>query len=395
MITSLLKNSGIYFTGLSAGKVLTVLLFVLLARLLGPSSFGQYVFFLTVLQLITIVSDIGLIQWFQKEAHVSAAKELMHEIIPVRIVTLVVSGILTYAILTATNALPGEATLLLVLTMIPEAFLSVLDGYYFHLHRSFMVALKTVVRTAFMIIGVLLFRDEIQFFSIIYVYVLTAFVTMIWYTPWHLLLDLKWPTIHRQIQVVKSSMKYATLIFTSFAYARSDSILIKAFINDAALGMYGAAYRFLESLSLLPTALSHNLFPVSSKEGKVTKTHVKHITSVMTAIGIIMGLVVWLGADLLITFLVGAEYAAAIPVLKIFAFVLVLFFINAPLSTVIQSSSLVKKFLPWGVANTAVNILLNVWLIPIYGIMGAAVAMLISEITGLLINFKFVKKLYG
>ncbi|MBI1863458.1 oligosaccharide flippase family protein [Candidatus Microgenomates bacterium] len=370
-------------------------LFILLARLLGPSEFGSYLFFLTLLQLITVVSDLGLIQWFQKEAHNRATSELIHAVLPVRATTLIVSLIVTYIATSLTHLLSVEAATLLLILMIPEAFLSVLDGYYFHLNKSFLVALKTAIESALMIIGVLLFKSGIHFHTVAYIYLVTTIVSLTWYVPWKRLKGLTFPTLAKQANILRSSMKYAYLIFTSFAYARGDSFVVKTMISNTALGMYGAAYRFLESLSLLPTALSHNLFPVSSKEGAVTAKHLKKITVIMTVVGVAVGLVLWLGADLFIGVFVGPEYAAAIPVLKILSFVLVLFFISAPLSTVVQSSQYIQQFLPWGVANTATNIGLNILLVPILGISGAAYSMLITEITGLIINLWFIRKIYA
>ncbi|MEK7070661.1 MAG: polysaccharide biosynthesis C-terminal domain-containing protein, partial [Patescibacteria group bacterium] len=164
--------------------------------------------------------------------------------------------------------------------------------------------------------------------------------------------------------------------------------------GNTALGIYGAGYRFLESLSLIPTALAHNLFPIASKDGVVTKRQVQHITLTMTVFGVIIGLLLYLFSEYIILILLGVAYKQVIPILQIFSVVVVLFFISSPLTTIVQSSSMVKQFLPWGIGNTMLNILLNIALIPILGINGAAWTMLITELTGLLINIYFVHKLY-
>lgn len=392
MIQSLLKHSGIYFAGLSLSKVLTVLLFVLLARLLGPSDFGRYIFFLTLAQLLTVLFDLGLVQWFQKEAHNRPAAELVRIMLPVRTTALAVSMVSAVVIITL---FPTGADAVLLLLLIPEAYLSVLDGFYFHIKKSYMVALKTTFRTILMIVGVLTLGEVNTFQSTAILYLVTSVASIAWYTPWTLLPGLTFAGFRRQYSVVKSSIKYAYLIITSFAYARGDSFIVKGLLGDAALGTYGAAYRFLESLSLLPTAISHNLFPISSKEGTVGARQLQGMAALMGALGIVSGAALWLGADVLIRVVIGPEYAGAVGTLKILAFVLVLFFISAPLGTVVQSSSHIKKFLPWGVANTTANIVLNLLLVPMLGIQGAAYSMLITELTGLIINVWFVRKIYA
>jgi len=64
------------------------------------------------------------------------------------------------------------------------------------------------------------------------------------------------------------------------------------------------------------------------------------------------------------------------------------------LSTVVQSSNYLKSFLPYGIINTVLNIILNLVLVTRYGIVSAAWVMLITEVTGLLINYYFIKKIY-
>lgn len=114
----------------------------------------------------------------------------------------------------------------------------------------------------------------------------------------------------------------------------------------------------------------------------------------MTACGIIVSLMLFFASGFLITDLLGPAYNAAILPLKIFCLVLLLFFINSPLATVVQSSDFVSKFLPWGIGNTIANIVLNIIFIPVYGITAAAWIMFLTELTGLFINIYFVKKIY-
>ena len=114
----------------------------------------------------------------------------------------------------------------------------------------------------------------------------------------------------------------------------------------------------------------------------------------MLLTGLTIGIIMFSSASLLSIGLLGPEYSPAINVIRILAVVVVMFFINSPLSTVVQSSDLVSKFLPWGIFNTLLNLVVNLILIPIYGVLGAATAMLLTEITGLGINLYFVKKIY-
>lgn len=393
MLKNLIKQSSIYFVGLALGKVITTITFILLARQLLSEGFGTFTLFITLIQVITFFGDVGLNQWYQKQVEEHHAKDLLHKILSVRIVTLIASFIIAI-ILFSFSSLPSYTLALFLAALIPEAFLSVLDGYYLEQRRSIMVSLKTICKSIILLVSYVFFQKNFSLEIALYTYVVSSFITLVWFFPWSHLNDVKiisFPNIHK---ILHQSSSYAFLIFTSFAYSRGDSLIIGYSLGNSALGIYGAAYRYLDSLSLLPTALAHNLFPISAKKAGISFQHLMKITGVMTVAGILVGFGLYLFADLLTYELLGESYRSALPLVEIFALVVVLFFMNSALSTVVQSSSYVKKFLPFGVMNTFANIALNLIFVPIYGLQAAAWVMLLTEFTGLSINIYFVKKIY-
>ena len=158
MIKHLFKKSGIYLSGLIGVKILQVVAFILFARVLGPSHFGQYLFFVTVSQLVTAISDFGLVQWYQKEFHHENAKDLISRMVQSRLFTLIISLVLVIPILWISHSLSENILVLLILVLIPEAFLSVFDGYYFARHESLKVSTKIMIRMSVLIIGGFLLR---------------------------------------------------------------------------------------------------------------------------------------------------------------------------------------------------------------------------------------------
>lgn len=394
MLSGLFKRSGIYFIGLTLSKILSVIVFILFARTLLPQNFGNFILFVTLLQVITFFADFGLNQWYQKKADSIDKNILFNQIISARVFTLIISLIVSWIFINLTNSFSPLVTIIFLATLIPEAFLSVCDGYYLEKGNTSKVSLKTGLRMFFLFLGYVLFSSVFSFELAAKLYLLSSFVTLFWYFPWKKLSISSIFGLSKVLNTLKASSSYALLIFSSFLYARGDSLVIRYVINSTAIGIYGAAYRYLESLSLIPTALAHNLFPISAKKEGVSLDHLKKILLVSFLAAIIVSATTYIFADVLIITLIGQEYSQAIPVLKIFSAVLFLFFINSPLSTVVQSSKLINKFLPWGIGNTVFNILLNLMLVGHFGIVAAAWIMLTTEVTGLMINLYFVKKLY-
>ncbi len=394
MILSLFKQSGVYFFGLTFSKLLSVVVFILFARQLLPARFGDFVLFVTLLQIVTFLGDFGLNQWYQKRADADDKTLLFNKIISARTFSLIVSLILSTFFLMLTHTFNFIISVIFLLTLIPEAFLSVLDGYYLEKQESIKVSLKVSSKMAILFIGYLIAGKEFTFNNAIYFYLVSSMITLGWFIPWDRFKKFSLMRMSEIAQTLRSSSSYAFLIFSSFLYARGDSLVIKYVINSTALGIYGSAYRYLESLSLLPTAISHNLFPISAKKEGISFNQLIKIIIVTFLSGLLISGIVFMFSNFLIITLLGNSYQQAIPVLKIFSLVLLLFFINAPLSTVVQSSKYINSFLPYGFGNTMLNIFLNLIFVSHYGIIAAAWVMLTTEITGFFINLYFVKKIY-
>lgn len=394
MIKSLFKRSGKYFLGLTTSKILSSIIFIVLARHFGPSGFGEIIFFWALSQLFTSWFDFGLIQWYQKKVHnYDDKQQLLWQMIEARLTTLLAAMITATLIFAVGKFFSTSLIILFVVILIPEAFNSVLDGFYLARHESPKVATKSVLKLILSVVGYLLLWNHLTFFIVFIIVLTSSAITLIWYFPWKHI-ALKPLNFSRAVSNLRSSSRYAVLIVTSYAYAQGDSIIIRVIRGSSAIGFYGAAYRYLEAMALLPTALQHNLFPISAKPGSIPGRQLKKILVIMVCIGAVTGVLLFFLSEFLIIRLFGPSYYPAVAPLRIFSLVIFLFFINSPLATIVQSSDLISKFLPFGVANTALNLALNLLLVPIYGINAAALIMLISESTGLIINLYFVRKVY-
>ncbi|PIV10015.1 hypothetical protein COS31_05110 [Candidatus Roizmanbacteria bacterium CG02_land_8_20_14_3_00_36_15] len=396
MIKSLFKHSTIYFSGLFVSKLLTTIVWILIARLFAPVIFGQVVLYLTFIQLATYFANFGLNQWYQKqiEHHQYQRGLLLNKILNARLITLFLSLIILGFFLFFTKSFSLSASIFTLLTLIPDSFLAIGEGYYLEQKKGLRVALKSASMAVVIFIALPFIKQPFLFEKITVANLLAELVTVLWFYPWFEFKNFCFVSFKQSLQVLRSSINYALLIFTSFFYARGDHLVINYSLGAKALGLYGAAYRYLEALSLIPTALSHNLFPISAKKQGVSRDSLVHIVGLMVVSGLIISIFLFFLSNFLVIKLIGPAYGEVIQPLKIFSVVLFLFFVNAPLSTVVQSSNYLKSFLPYGIINTVLNIILNLVLVTRYGIVSAAWVMLITEVTGLLINYYFIKKIY-
>ncbi len=394
MLRSLFKHSGVYFLGLMGNKIINVLMWIILARLFEPEFVGLIILFLTVGEITTFIADFGLNQWYMKMATESDRDEKFLQSLSARAFTLLLSISILSVFLFTLKMFSTTVTVVLLISLIPKAIVSLLDGYFLERKQSLQIAIKNTVTTLLFLSGFLITGQAMTMDSTAILYVCALVFTVVVFFPWRVLQKFRMDSLTSIQTTLKNSSSYAMLILSSYLYARGDSLLVGYLAGSAALGAYGMAYRYLEGLSLFPTAIVQNLFPVSAKKGTVGRLQLKQITVIMAFLGTLSSVFIYLLAEPLVFFILGNKYSSAVPILQIFSLVLILFFVNAPLSAIVQSSEMVKKFLPFGIFNTALNLVLNLMTIPLFGAEGAAWVMATTEFTGLLINLYFIAKLY-
>ena len=390
MIKLLLKNSTLHFAGMLVLRLTSMVIFILLARIFSPALFGQVSLFVTLVTFVSVLSSFGLNQWYQREHQIPEVKKFTL-VIHARLFTLLTSLLIILPFLLLSRSFSLQIIVLLTLALLPEAFLSIYDGYLLENKKAHFIPLLQTFKVLMLGLAIIIFGEKITLFQTLSFFTLGSIIAALIGFPKNKL-DTSLAISSKNIfSTIRSSAKYAVLITTSYAYSRGDALIIRYTISDAALGIYSVAYRYLEGVSMLPNVIAQNLFHLTSR-GEVNKKQLGKLVLLNGAIGLLISVIIYLSSGILTTNLLGDVYSPAKAVLQILSVVTFFFFVNAPLSTYVQSTSLMQKFLPLGIANTILNLLLNIILVPKYGISAAAYVMLFTEVSGLMINIFFIRK---
>nr|WP_304216779.1 flippase [Fredinandcohnia onubensis] len=183
----------------------------------------------------------------------------------------------------------------------------------------------------------------------------------------------------------------------SFINYRSDIFIISFYINPAAVGIYTAAVSISERLWIVSQAISSVLFPtVSSLDNQDEKNH---LTSVLSRnvlwLSIFGGLIFYLLSDLIILILFGKEYIESSLAIKFLLPGIVLFSVDRILSNDLAGRGKPEINMNVSIFTVISNIVLNIILVPIYGILGAAIATSITYSLATIIKLFIFKKQTG
>lgn len=393
MLRKLFKKSMYYFATLVGGKILTAVVFIFLARILQPEKFGLITYFITVVQLVSVLADFGLRSWYQKMMAKKDDLVLFSGLLTWRLIFYGASVLVLLSLSLITNWINIILLPPIMIALLFEALISVSDAYYLAKQKSIYLGYKLIMRNLLLFVCLFLIKGPADYQNFFLIYNLALIGVLIFYFP-KKALDWQWLTTSKKLPKIKTALPYASIDGLGIIYGRADSLMIENIINSAALGIYGAAYRYLDAFNLLPQALFHNLFPIAAKKNGINFPQVKKMVGVMTLLGLGVAVMVFFLSDWLTITLMGEQYAPAGVILRYFSVVIVMFFFNAPLNTVIQSSDQVKRYVPKLGLIVVINILLNLILLPKIGLMSAVYTMIICEMILIIFNCCLIKKIY-
>jgi O-antigen/teichoic acid export membrane protein len=172
---------------------------------------------------------------------------------------------------------------------------------------------------------------------------------------------------------------FALAFVATTLYYRLDVLLLSRWRPPAEVGLYGAAYRFLDVTQALALAGAGALLPPLSRGAGRGSVPTPRILggAALAAAGVAAVLLVARGP--LVRLLYGEPYAGAAPLLAVLAPAVVPLVVNMFALTLLAAADAMRRAAAAYLTCTACSLALNLALIPRHGAAGAAVAALVSE----------------
>jgi O-antigen/teichoic acid export membrane protein len=378
--------------GYIVGSLVSVVSAALLFRHLGKVDTGHYVTAVSLVAIVGAVSDLGLTAVGVRE--ISSLPEeqrwpLAQDLLGLRITLTLVGGTAATAIawvvysrlLAAGVALAGVGLLLQatqdnfslpLVVGLRLGWVSALD-----LSRQLLSTLMTVLLVA---LGATL----LPFLGIsipVGLILVVATVSLVRGTRSLV------PTfsVRRWRRFAGAMLPYAMAIAASALYFRVSILLMSVLSNSAQLGYFGASFRILEVLTVVPGLLVSSAFPIFARAARDDHERLGYalarVFEVSTIVGAWVAVSVAVGAPLAIKIVGGAEFAPAAPVLAIQGVGLGAMFVGLVWANGLLSLGLYRQILAINVSMLVLSGVLVAILIPLDGARGAAIGTAAAEIT--------------
>ena len=369
-------------------KTLNFVAFIYLARVLGVTSYGALEFSLSILAYFLLFADCGLELWATREAASGVnMRELAARIMPLRLILALVSYVALLALLLFLRNYPGlrTVTMLFGLTLFSQAL---------SLKWAFMGREKMTRVGAGLILAQFLFIAPLFLIvrspqAIIWVPLvrLAGDLAMAIYFAWQFAKaygDLRLPfTLRGASEVLKPALTLGASYALGLISFNLDSVLLGFFLGVTAVGFYGAAYKPVTVILAMPMTYFLGLFPALSRTYTESHETFREILVRSLRLTWIFALPIGIGgmflAGPIINLLFGPAYANSVPALRILSWSAVFVVLRGTYRQALNAAHRSRLDLWCGGTSVAINVVLNLLLIPRYGIIGAAFAIVASD----------------
>lgn len=385
------------------GRVVGLFYTIFLARNLGVTDFGLYSVALAYYSIALSVADFGFNRFLIREVaadHKNMAKFLLNTCFLRVLMTSVLFAIFSISLyIMDPDKLRVSLTLLAVLAVVPQSLSLTIDAIFISLQKlefsaiaMLFLNLSTALVGVFLVSGGLGPTGAVVAFAsgqLFYLFLLLLLGTM---KKIPLISEVNLSVFK---EITKGSLPYGILAVLGLLYFRIDLLFLTYIKGNYDGGLYGAAYKFLEAVIFIPSALGTALFPVVARLHNVNSRDIKGLyfksISVMFLVGIIL-LVFYLTILPVIIRLILPSYIASIPAIKILAFAIPFIFIHVPGAQILLATDKYLKPILWlSVLTLSFNVVSNLIFIPSFGILAASWVTVASEALSFLVFFKLLK----
>ncbi len=384
-------------------KVVSFLAFYIIARLVGPTVTGKYFYAVSITSVFVILADFGLTPVVIRElaandikgrAFLAKALQLKMFLLPLAVI-----ASLVYAFIVKAEPDVFAAVVIACFVLMADAVSLLFYG-----------ALRGKRDLRFEAIGMLICQVTTAIASVLILklgggvrgLVVALLLGSLWNVGWSITHALKRKIAPAQAKLVSlKTIFFAALPFGLAGlfvkvYSYADSLLLRQYFGHETVGQYAVAYKLTYALQFLPLTFVAALYPAMSSDFAAgnhegLKTSLKNGLRLMMLVSVpLSALLSALAGPIILTFY-GRPYAGAIAPLMVLPWVLIPIFLDFPIGSLLNAtrrSSL--KTTSMGI-TMVLNVVLNFFLVPKFGPVGAAYSGVVSFWVLMALGFWFAR----
>ena len=334
-----LKNTGWMFFG-QLSMIISLVINIWLARYLGPEKFGIISYVFAFVGIFSFISNLGISDILIRELVKNPQKR--DALLGTASYLLSIGGITSFllcsvsAVLFEASPLTRVLIILYSLTSILSAA-NVISSYFQATVQSKRNAIAQIIITTiisalkifFILTGKgiiwIVFAFTLDYILGITIYVLNYLLSGLKISQW---------TFNKEIakQFLSASSYLMLSAVTGYLLLKIDQVMIKFYLTETSVGLYAVAVKLSEIWYFIPGIICGSVFPaiINAKKTheELYSKRLKKLYILLASIALLIAIPVAILAPWIIKLLYGTAYIASIPILQIYVWSGIGFFLS-------------------------------------------------------------------
>jgi O-antigen/teichoic acid export membrane protein len=406
LVARIATNTVVQAVGAVAGSLISFATFVAITRGLGVDAFGDLTAASVYLFIVTVLADVGFSGTVLREISVSPGRveAVMRASVPLRM--LIAAGAMVVAALVAVAApFNDRMTAAILIGSIGGFFtianFAVLPVLQLHLQMQWAVLANLLGRLVALVLTLGALAAGLGFKAVVAAASVGLAVTFF--------VDLVVVARRVSLRPVFDMPYWRSLSMGSVAlgisgaigqiYFRIDALLVALLRTPREVGLYGAAYKFIElgetSASFLPASIFPSLTRYVAERDPRMRPLVQRGFDLLLATAVPLTVLMIAFPTEIISVTAGEDFVDGARALQLLAPYILFSFVAQLLWRVLVADHRDRALLLIAVAILTLNVVLNLVFIPIYGYEAAAVTSVASQVAASIVVAIVVKRALG
>lgn len=390
------------------GKMGQFFIFVYIARVMGKEVFGVFNFAYALSLIAVVFADIGINFMLVREMSKNSSRisSYVGNSFMIKCVFSALTFILVLLLMhskdfpATTRAVVYLLYSYIVLRSFCELFFSVFKTYEKMHYEAIIKFISTVIMVIFVFSSLFL---GLGIVAVSLAYVLMQFLVFI---ITYILLVKKFAGISFRFdaalsrEIIRKALPFGFSIVFANIYFYIDSVMLSFIKGDEAVGIYSAAYNITLAILVIPSMYTLAIYPILSRNfglnSSAAASKIKMIYErsfkYLYIIGLPISIGIFVMADGIIRLVYGPNYQDSSIALQILAWFVFMKFLSYLTGIVLSSMDRQDLRMYSMGASAFANLAANIILIPKYGIIGAGISTLFSELVLFVSSQYFVSR---
>jgi O-antigen/teichoic acid export membrane protein len=396
-----LKNAAALSVASVLSKAISAVVAISVARYLGPETFGEYSVALAFASTFILFADFGLSNYMVQEG--SRDESVLPLFLGNTLLFKVFTSLVVYALMLVLMhpASFNQSIQSMIIVFGLASGLNALDSTvynYFQAKQQMYYAAFYQFLSTFLI-GALTILVVVEKGNVVMItisqLVTAVLISLMLYAHLRRHIRLEFD-FSRLIEMLKLGLPYGIAVIFLYIYFQIDMVMLALMRSPLEVGIYSAAYRLIAILLLIPGIVTSVLYPILFQLGVESKEKhqetIEKIFKVLSAVGIPGSVLLFVLANPLLTWLYDNRFPQSIPIMMLLSWFFALECLSFSLGDVLTTTNRqwTRAKIQGGAA--LLNIAINLYAIPRYGIYGASVATLITELYVFIMYYWIVRR---